>query len=170
MRLFTHIFSALNKHACRYVIVGGLAAVLHGYIRFTADIDLAIDLEEKEAAKVLRALAELGLRPRVPVDMAEFLSPRVRRQWKTQKNMIVFSLYQPDQPMLSVDLFVENPIAFSELWEGAKTMTVDGVPLRVAGIDDLIRLKQISARPQDLRDIQYLRKIRKKHAQKQTNR
>ena len=162
MRLFTELFAALNRRGCRYVIVGGLAAVLHGYGRFTADIDLAIDLERQEAAKVLRTLTELGMRPRPPVDIAEFLSPEARRQWKTQKHMIVFSLYHPDKPMLSVDLFIENPIAFSDLWERAETMMVDGASLRVAGIDDLIRLKEIAARPQDLRDIQYLRKIRQK--------
>ena len=159
MGLFAEVFSMLNGHRCRYVVVGGLAAVLHGHSRMTADIDLAVDLDTDEAAKVLRALEELGMQPRMPVDFADFLSPEARRQWKTDKNMIVFSLHHPDNPLLSVDLFIENPIAFAELWERAEEMTLDGLSLKVASISDLIRLKQMAGRAQDLQDIAYLEKI-----------
>jgi hypothetical protein len=44
MAIFAPLFDALNKANIRYVVVGGLATVLHGYVRLTVDIDLAVDL------------------------------------------------------------------------------------------------------------------------------
>ncbi len=52
----------------RYVVVGGLATVLHGYARLTADIDLMVDLEPEELRKSIDALAGYGMVPRLPVD------------------------------------------------------------------------------------------------------
>ncbi|MGH8307715.1 MAG: DUF6036 family nucleotidyltransferase, partial [Gammaproteobacteria bacterium] len=39
------IFAALDKTQVRYVVVGGLAVILHGHIRLTQDLDLLIDLD-----------------------------------------------------------------------------------------------------------------------------
>ena len=64
MLLYEPLFRALNASGTRYVVVGGVATVLHGYARLTADIDLIVDLEESVAARAMRALAGLGLRPR----------------------------------------------------------------------------------------------------------
>jgi len=47
--LYLPLFKALNDAKVQYVIVGGLATVLHGYARFTADIDLVINLEQRAA-------------------------------------------------------------------------------------------------------------------------
>jgi hypothetical protein len=44
MALFEPLFAALNRAEVRYVVVGALATVLHGYARLTADVDLVIDL------------------------------------------------------------------------------------------------------------------------------
>ena len=68
MLLYEPLFRALNAPGTRYVVVGGVATVLHGYARLTADIDLILDLEESAAAKAMHTLAGLGLRPRVPVN------------------------------------------------------------------------------------------------------
>ncbi|OGR91725.1 MAG: hypothetical protein A2V88_09150 [Elusimicrobia bacterium RBG_16_66_12] len=52
MALFEPIFDALNRAGVRYVVVGGLATVLHGYARLTVGIDLIVDLAPDEARKV----------------------------------------------------------------------------------------------------------------------
>ena len=62
MPLYEPLFRALNASGTRYVVVGGVATVLHGYARFTADVDLILDLERKAAA---RGHAR-PLRPRSP--------------------------------------------------------------------------------------------------------
>ncbi len=42
MSIYQPLFRALNESEVRYVVVGGVATVLHGYARFTADIDLIV--------------------------------------------------------------------------------------------------------------------------------
>ncbi|ULA62019.1 MAG: hypothetical protein LZF60_380231 [Nitrospira sp.] len=67
MSVFESIFQVLNTAGVRYVVVGGLATVLHGYARLTADVDLAVDLAPEEATKMIRTLVANGFRSQVPV-------------------------------------------------------------------------------------------------------
>ena len=48
MALFEPVFAALEMARARYVVVGGLATVLHGFARLTDDIDLVVDLDPSE--------------------------------------------------------------------------------------------------------------------------
>ena len=89
MLLYEPLFRALNASGTRYVVVGGVATVLHGYARLTADIDLILDLEESAAARAMHALAGLGLRPRAPVDPADFADARIREGWLQDRGMQV---------------------------------------------------------------------------------
>ena len=89
MLLYEPLFRALNASGTRYVEVGGVATVLHGYARLTADIDLILDLEESAAARAMHALAGLGLRPRALVDPADFADSRIREGWLQDKGMQV---------------------------------------------------------------------------------
>jgi hypothetical protein len=156
---FLSLFNALNLGGIRYVLVGGLAAVLHGVDRVTADVDLAIDLAPEGAADCIRLLLQVGLRPMLPVDPTQFADPTARAAWMRERGMQVFSFWDPTHTRPSVDLFVENPIPFEELWGAAQLVRLDGVDIRVASIEHLIRLKHLAGRPQDLSDIERLREI-----------
>jgi hypothetical protein len=166
--LFEPIFSALNRAHVRYVVVGGLATVLHGFARLTADVDLVVDLEPPEATKVIDALAGLGFRPRAPVDPRGFADPTVRRDWVERKGMQVFTLIDPANPMRSVDLFAEAPIPFEELWANAEMFELSTTQVRVAAISDLIRMKRLAGRPQDAIDIEALERIARRRAERDT--
>lgn len=161
MSLYVPVFEALNDMQVRYVVVGGLATVLHGYARLTADIDLMLDLEPEEARKGLDALTKYGMVPRLPVDPHDFAETRIRRHWIEEKNMRVFSMWKPDEPMLSIDLFAEHPIAFDAVWSQAEVIALGPVSIRIASIPDLIALKRLAGRPQDLIDIEKLIEIQK---------
>jgi hypothetical protein len=161
MSFYVPVFQALNDMQVRYVVVGGLATVLHGYARLTADIDLIIDLEPQEARKAIEALAKHGMMPRLPVDPYDFAEPETRRHWIDDKNMRVFSMWKPDEPLVSVDLFVEHPIEFDLLWSRAEITDLGSVSVRIASIPDLIALKRLANRPQDLVDIEKLTEIQK---------
>lgn len=156
------IFDALNRAHVRYVVVGGVAMVLHGFARFTADLDIAVDLSPPEAKKAIDTLLALGLRPRAPVEAAAFADPEVRGQWFREKAMRVFAMWDPTNPMRQVDIFVRNPIDFGHLWARAELMDVGAVSVRVASIADLIEMKRLAGRPQDLTDIDALKAIRKR--------
>lgn len=162
--LFADIFASLNDASARYVVVGGVATVLHGFARLTADLDLMIDLDPSSAARVMDALTGLGLRPRAPVDARLFADPAQRRAWITDKGMRVFSLWDPARPLLEVDLFVEHPIPFEQVYARSEVMEIAGLSVRVAGLDDLIALKRLADRPQDRIDIDALTAIKARRA------
>jgi hypothetical protein len=157
--LFQPLFAALNQGGVRYLVVGGLAAVLHGFARLTADVDLIVDLDPLEAKKAINALSSLGLRPRAPVEALAFADSAERETWVRDKGMRVFSMWDPREPMREVDLFVELPIPFAEMFDRSELMHVGETAIRVVCIADLIALKRIAGRPQDLIDIEALEAI-----------
>jgi hypothetical protein len=164
--LFEPIFDALNRSGVRYVVVGGVATVLHGFPRLTADIDLVVDLEPGEAQKAINALLGIGLRPYAPVDPAEFADPSQRRRWIEEKNMRVFTMSDPHNPLRQVDIFVEHPMDFETLWSRAERVRLEATEVRVAAIPDLIELKRQAGRLQDLADIEALTAILQKKRRK----
>jgi len=159
--LFEPLFAELNQSAARYVVVGGLATVLHGFARLTADVDLIVDLEPAEARKVIDALVRMGFHARAPVDPIAFCDAAQRRRWIADKGMRVFSMWDPTQPLREVDLFVESPIEFELLWNRSEQIVLKTTTVRVAAIDDLILLKQMAGRPQDRIDVEALEQIRR---------
>jgi hypothetical protein len=73
------IFASLNDKKVRYLVAGGLAVVAHGYLRFTADIDLILDMDPKNLHKAMQVFKSLGYRPRAPVELEDFVdSEKVR--------------------------------------------------------------------------------------------
>lgn len=162
MALFEPLFAALNEGSVRYVVVGGVATVLHGYARLTADVDLIIDLEPAECRRALEVLAQLGLQPRLPVDALDFSDPAMRRSWVEEKGMRVFSLVDPDNPLLAVDRFAEHVLDFDRLWADSEEIRLRGTSVRVASIPHLIELKRLAGRPKDLEDIMRLEEIQRR--------
>lgn len=161
MSVFEPIFQILNTAGVRYVVVGGLATVLHGYARLTADVDLAVDLAPEEATKMIQALVARGFRPQVPVLPEEFANPAVREVWLREKHMLVFSLVDPTNPMRVVDLLLKPEVPFEELLARSQEVMMNRTKIRIASIDDLIALKRHAGRPQDLADVEQLETIRR---------
>jgi len=161
MQIFEPIFAALDRGGVRYVTVGGVAVVLHGHVRLTADLDIAIDLSLAEATKAVRVLSELGLSPTIPVDPMTFADSTIRQAWVHDKGMQVFQMRDVNSPLRSVDIFVDSPIEFEDLWSRSEVKIIGKTPARVASIPDIISLKQKSDRPKDRSDIEILEKIMK---------
>lgn len=160
--IFEPVLERLAERGGRFVVVGGLAVVLHGHPRLTVDLDLVVDLEPEAARRTVEALGSLGLRPLAPVDPFDFADARRRRAWIEEKGLRVFSFYDPDDPLRIVDLFVEPPFDFEELWLNARGVELGRVTVRVASIPDLIRMKRQAGRAQDLDDIERLEEIERR--------
>jgi hypothetical protein len=62
--------------------------------------------------------------------------------------------------MRVVDLFAEQPLPFEIFWSRSEEFNLTGTTVRVASIPDLIHLKRLAGRPQDLADIEKLEAIR----------
>ena len=159
MAVFEPIFGALNRAEVRYVVVGGVAVVLHGHVRATVDLDLVIDLSPDEARKAIEVLLSLGLRPAVPVEAIDFADPDIRARWVSDHGMLVFPMRDPNDPFRHVDVFTRSPIEFEELMSRSEVVQLHGQVVRVASIPDLISMKRTAGRSQDLADIEKLEAI-----------
>lgn len=160
MSIYQPLFKSLNKAGVRYVVVGGIAVILHGYVRATTDVDLVVDLQADEAGKVIDVLSGMGYQPRVPVAASDFTRVEMRERWIAEKGMQVFSMNHPDSPFLTVDLFVNPPIPLAELWPNSLVVDYAGTRVRVCSLDDLIRMKELAGRNLDSIDLERLRKLR----------
>lgn len=153
------ILEALDAAGVRYVVVGGVAVVLHGHLRFTADLDLIIALERENVRATLDTLKALGFQPRAPVAAELFADPETRACWVRDKGLTVFSLWSSRFPGTDVDLFAEEPIPFADLSARAKRVSLPPMSVPVASIPDLVTLKRAAGRPMDLEDIAALERI-----------
>jgi hypothetical protein len=154
------ILEALNREGARYLIVGGVAAVLHGHLRTTADLDLVLQLERENVLRGLRALDRVGYRPRAPVPAESFADRETREAWIREKGLTVFSFWSSAGSALSVDLFVAEPFDFDAAYARAPRLSLGSVEAPVLALDDLIEMKTRAGRPIDAADVEALRAIR----------
>lgn len=67
------ILQALREASVSFVVVGGVAVVLRGHPRLTVDLDVALDLRDRDnVRRAVSALTDVGLRPRLPVAASDF--------------------------------------------------------------------------------------------------
>jgi predicted nucleotidyltransferase len=159
------VLEALNRAQVRYLVVGGVAVVLHGYLRTTADLDLIVQLERENVLRAVRALGDIQYRPRAPVSAEAFAEREMREQWIREKGLAVFSLWSPAHPTLEIDLFVTEPFEFEAVYARALRVPLKRTEVTVIGLEDLIALKRQVGRPRDEEDIAALESL--KDAQRQ---
>lgn len=155
------LVSALNAARVRYVVVGGLAVVAHGYLRATADVDLVLALDPENTRRAVAALEDLGYRPTVPVSIRDFAEAAKRRVWREDKGAVVLRLHSDRHPTLPVDLFIDEPFDFAEVVHAALTLEIaDGLAVTFVGLEHLLEMKRAAGRPQDVADVHQLERIR----------
>lgn len=159
MRPFKKLFSTLNQKKVKYMVAGGIAVNLYGIERATADVDLIIKLVDTNLRNFVKAVKELGLKPKIPVRLDDFLDAEKRKEWEKEKGMMVFSLYDVKNPFFLLDIFVEEPFDFDAVYKQRKIIKLEDAGIPVVPIEELIRMKEKSNRPQDQADIFYLKKI-----------
>jgi predicted nucleotidyltransferase len=157
MATYIDIFKALEKHRVRYLVVGGVAVNLLGVSRSTADLDLFVCLDPENLMRFAKAVEEVEYRPKLPVKMLDFADAECRRRWREEKGMLVFSFWNPKDPLALVDVFVDEPMPFTEMDRRKVRMTAEGVTIPVASPEDLIVLKERCDRPKDRYDVDGLR-------------
>lgn len=155
------IFSELNKCGISYVVVGGIAVNLHGIPRMTYDVDLLLDLSDKNLNKFLKLVREWGFKPRVPVGIMELAQKEKREDWIKNKNMKAFCLINPDWAISEIDIIIDSPVDYAKAAENAKYITLKNISVPVVAVKDLIKMKKNTGRKQDAADIRYLRGMNK---------
>lgn len=155
---FEAIVQALNAAQVRFIVVGGVAVNAHGYLRFTKDVDLVIQLSERDILSAFRALESIDYRPSNPITAEEFADPATREMWRRDKGMLVLKMWSDAHRETPLDIFVYEPFDFDVEYECALYKN-DEFPARFASIPALVAMKQGTGRTQDQLDIEKLRLI-----------
>ena len=140
----TSLLARLDERGIEYALCGGLAMAVHGLPRATADIDLLIEADALEKAK--RAAGELGYTiEALPMSFSGG-TIEIRR---------ISKIPQDTKTALSLDFLLVTP-ALKDVWTSRQKLQWDKGTICVVSREGLIRLKTVSARPQDLADIERL--------------
>ncbi len=154
---FEALVAALGNAGVRYLVAGGLAVNAHGYLRFTRDVDVVVQLVPDNIQRAFSALTALGYRPLVPVTALQFADGALREGWIREKGMQVLQFWSDAHRETPVDVFVREPFVFDEEYEHALVKLLGSVAVRFVAIPALIRMKEEAGRPQDRIDIEHLR-------------
>ena len=157
--LYKQILKKLEDENFEYLVVGGLAVNLHGYTRATADLDIVILLSEDNIEKFVKIIKTLNYKPRVPVELEDFISEKNRKKWIEEKNMKVFSVYNPENEYEHIDILIEYSLNFEQVYKNKVIYVIEEVQVPVISIPDLIKLKEEAGRIIDRNDILALNKI-----------
>jgi hypothetical protein len=133
---YSDVLERLERDGVRYVVISGVAVVLHGHARPIADLDIAISSVPDERDRALHTLLQAGFVPSLPLPLS-----------------MVSVLRMFDAAGREVDLFLRYHIPFDDMWAGSELMGVRGGVARVVSLEHLLRAKQIYGRPHDLLDI-----------------
>lgn len=126
------VFLSFQKNDVHYVVIGGIAAVLHGVPRATFDLDVLIEPSLVNAQRLLNALLEAGLGTAVLTDAESILA----------NEMTIFN----DQ--VRIDVQTSTPgLLFEKAWAQKETMSYQGQSFYVVSLEDLIASKQAAGRP-----------------------
>ncbi len=131
------VFASLQRHDVRYVVIGGIAAVLHGVPRATFDLDLLIEVTPDNAQRLLDALVETGMGTAHLTTAADVLDHEIT----------VF------QDRVRIDVQTSTPgLSFADAWSGRVTMAYEGQEFHVVSRVHLIQSKRACGRDIDLQD------------------
>ena len=150
------ILRALERERVDYAVIGGVAVVLYGYVRFTKDIDLMIDFSEENIQRFTRVLAALHFQPGVPIEPMEMVDASKREEWIREKNVKVLTFYNPDSQLLQIDVLLTKNLA--DVRRTRKR--IDDFEISVVDYEALLEMKKETARPTDLIDIEKLEELR----------
>ena len=164
---FEEIFRHLHENKIRYLLIGGVAVNLHGFSRTTDDLDLWIDLEQKNINKFSKVVKSIGWKPKIPESVESLGNAKKRKSWIKEKDMKVFSIYNPLNLIEQADIMVREYIDFKSAYKRREELIADTIKISLMSIPDLIRLKKIAARERDVLDIRALNRIKElKNAKK----
>lgn len=160
MNLFEEVFSALNQEKVKYLVVGGVAVNLHGFMRFTGDLDILLLLEDKNLEKMDQVMKKLHYSERLPIKIQSLSDVVKVKKWLKEKNMRAYSFFPPKNNPLQIDVIIEESLKFEDIVDRKIIKKVSGVNIPLVSINDLIKMKKKASRPQDLIDLEALIKLK----------
>lgn len=135
------VFRSFQRHEVRYIVIGGVASVLHGVPRVTFDLDILIEATAENAERLLAALTEIGFATATMTSAEEVVDHEIT----------VFN------DRVRIDVQTRTPgVSFADVWGRRKTVTYQGQDFFILSKEDLIASKRASGRDVDREDVRLL--------------
>ena len=139
---FKEFIQSLNDNAVRYLVVGGYAVALHGYPRYTKDIDIWVEMTDENASRVIKALNQFGF-GFLDLKAADFTIPD--------------QIIQLGYPPRRIDILTTLPgVEFPDCYTSRVPTDMDGVSVNFIDLENLKKNKKATGRYQDLADLENL--------------
>ncbi|WP_216321527.1 nucleotidyltransferase [Deinococcus aestuarii] len=136
---FNEFLTLLNQHGVEYLMIGGYAVNLYGYVRATGDMDVFISLSPENAARLVAAFHDFGLTSMT----ADLVQPG--------------KVLRMGVPPLRLEVLNQiSGVTFEEAHAEREQMEVDGLTIPVISLRHLRQNKAASGRPKDLGDLSEL--------------
>lgn len=157
---FSDFFDAMATAEVDYVLVGGLAVSLHGIVRGTLDVDVALAMNDANLDRFIAAAKAMGLAPSLPVPIQTLADAAQIDRWFHEKNMLAFSLRESQPAGLVVDVLVRPRVPYALLRANAVVRSIGSTAIPIASVDHLIELKSQTGRGIDAMDCENLARLR----------
>jgi len=150
------ILRRLASAGVRFVVVGGLAAQSHGSPSSTDDLDICYARDPANLAALAAVLADIAaVRRGLPADAPPM--PPLDLRTLRAGGLFTLSTRFGDFDLLADP---DPGLDYETLASHAVSATVHGVPLLVAGLDDLMAMKRAAGRPKDRIELEILGALR----------
>lgn len=159
---YLELFKKLEQQKVRYLVCGGLAVNIYGIPRMTADIDILLDFTDENLDKFETTIKLLMYQSTIPLSIKTFINKEERQKAIKEKNLIAYSYFNSQSNHMSLDVLMDVPLQFEQLWTNKENRVVEGISLNIVSINHLIELKQYANRKQDIDDVILLSKLIKK--------
>jgi hypothetical protein len=149
------ILAALAGHEVDFVLIGGLAATLHGSPHLTQDVDITPKRDHENLARLSAALTEMGARIRIAGVDGGLAFPHNADSLADVGVWNLTTRYGD----LDISFVPTGTTGFTDLTRDAVAVTVEGVDVRVASLADIVRSKEAANRDKDHLTLPTLREI-----------
>jgi hypothetical protein len=148
----------LTNAQVEFVVIGGVAVGVHGFIRATKDLDIVPDPTPENLARLARVLAEINAQH---VGLADFSSGEFPYDPTDPAQLAEGANFRLETSLGPIDIMqlvagIESDVAYRELAPQAVSVTFRDAEIRVCGFAHLRAMKQAAGRPQDLEDLKRL--------------
>ena len=151
------LIGVLTRHKVKFVLIGALAARLHGFPRLTADADITPAADPQNIARLATALRELDAKvytDTIPEGLAFDCSPQMLQR-AAMWNLVT------NAGRLDIAFVPAGTKGYDDLANGAERFEAFGVRFMAASLDDIIRSKEAAGRVKDREDVLVLKALRK---------
>ena len=157
---YSDILKSFIKEKIEFTVIGGFAAVAHGVVRVTMDLDLALILNATNLEKTWSLCEKMGFIIRQPLSKEQFIDPKKLKEIADEKDAKAISFIHKKQNYLVIDILFNQEFQFSD--KDIVDLNLFGVKCPVLGVEKLIELKLAAGIEKDLEDVRELKKIKKK--------